>query len=1070
MNKKQLVILFVMLISNFGITQFYQGSYQEFGHNRVQYNSFSWKSHNYARFKIYYSGINEEIAVYVARTMHHYLQDAELKLDYKFPEKLEVIVYESQSKFRQSNLGINNEEYSNVGGTSRIVGSKVFIYFEGDHQQFNRNIKQAVYEVLLKHMLFGGDWKDQLKTGLNSGMPLWLQDGLLNYFVYEWDDVSESRLKDLILTKKIDKFNKLTDAEKVIAGQAIWNYIAETHGATLIPNIIYITRVTRNVERAFFSLLGMDFVNLNKNYISFYRSRYIEEYKNQQEAEGELVKFKIKKESVYYGAKISPDGDKVAYVENQSGRYRVKVLDIASGKSETIFAAEPKMDRIQDFSYPVLGWHPTVDALTFFTERKGVLKMCIYTFSDKELIQKDIKDLDKILSFNYSSDGKKMIYSGVVRGQSDLYLLDLNSQSRKQITDDVYDDLDPVFIENNSRILFASNRTSDTIFKSPEIDFINTKNDIFIYNLAHVGHTYKYLEQITQTPDANETKPFETNYQQYVFLSDQNGINNRFMARKDSVISFIDTVIHYRKEIVINPQTNYVTSILDQHTNKKNELIYMIYQNNQFKLMMDKIDTRKVETLWNTTYIEKRNKRKARNEKRKDSPLIPNDTIYVGDMKYQRVIVDLGNAGQVIANPNLTQKDSIDSNTFTPKFKPPKYTLYAVNFAKDYVLSQFDNNFLFPNYQPYSGPGSVYFNPGINAMIKIGASDLFDDYKLLGGIRIPTNLNSGGEFMFMAQNLRQRTDHRLIVYRQKTINTSGFYKAITHDIRYRISYPISEILAFRTTLNLRKDNQIFIPYSDQSLARESVQKYNSGLNFELVFDNTLPIELNILRGTRFKIFGEYLQELGNTWYPTFNFGLDFRNYTRITRNFIWVNRIAAASSIGDRKLLHYMGGVDNWILRPQTDFDQTITVDPSQNFAFQTIATPMRGFIQNVRNGNSFILFNTELRLPIFTFFSTYPIKSDLVRHFQIVLFGDAGTAWTGPHPFSSENYFNTQEIQNTPVTINLQNLREPIIGGAGFGFRSKVWGYFVRFDVAWGIEDLEIQKPLTYVSLTKDI
>jgi hypothetical protein len=814
----------------------------------------------------------------------------------------------------------------------------------------------------------------------------------------------------------------------------------------------------------------MDFIKLNKSYISFYRSRYVEEYKNQTEAEGTKINYKIKKESVYYGARISPDGDKIAYVENQLGRYRIKILDTLTGKITKVFAAEPKMERIQDYTYPVIGWHPTGQALTFFAESKGALHMYIYTLEDKSLIEKDIRDLDKVLDFDYSDDGKKMVFSGVVGGQSDLYLLDLNSQSRKQLTDDIYDDVDPVFIDNSSRILFASNRSSDTIFKKPEINFVDHKNDIFIYDLKHMDHTYKFLEQITQTPDDNETKPFAIEKNTYIFLSDKNGITNRFISQKDSVISHIDTTIHYRMSIVNSPQTNYVTSILDQDLNSKNQLLYIIYQNNQFKFLFDLADKRKVDVLWNTTYIEKRIKRKERNKPKGDNQEPANDTIQVGDLKYQRVIVELGQSGQYISNP-LTVKDSTDSITNQkPKFAPPKYTMYAVNFAKDFVLSQFDNNFLFPNYQPYSGPGSVYFNPGMNALFKIGASDLFDDFKLLGGVRIPTSFTSGGEFLFMAQHLRKRLDHRLVIYRQKSINTSGFYKSLTHDIRYRVSYPISEILAVRGTVNLRKDRQIFIPYSDNSLMFESRDNYNSGLNLELVFDNTIPMELNIQRGTRFKFFAEYLQELGGNYDPTFNLGFDFRNYTRITRNFIWVNRLAGATSLGDRKLLYYMGGVDNWVLRPQEDFDQSITVDPTQNFGFQTIATPMRGFVQNIRNGNSFLLYNTEFRLPIFTFFSSYPIRSEMVRHFQIIAFGDVGTAWTGPHPFSPENYFNTQVINDKPIIINVENLREPIIGGFGFGFRSKIWGYFVRFDLAWGVEDLDIQKPMPYFSLTKDI
>jgi hypothetical protein len=1069
MTLRYLHSFILVLIFQVGFSQFYQGSYQEFGKNRVQFNGFSWKSHNYQRFKIYYSGINEDVAVYVARTMHYYLEMAEKKLDHIFPEKLDVIVYESQSKFRQSNLGVNNDEYSNVGGSSRIVGSKIFMYFEGDHQKFNQNIKAAVYEVLIKHLLYGGDWKDQLKSNINSGIPVWLEKGLISYLVKEWDDETESRVKDLILTGKIDRFNKLTDEEKAFCGHAVWNYIAETHGASLIPNIIYITRATKNIERGFFSLLNMDFVTLNKNYISFYRARYIEEYKNQKEPEGDKKKLKNKKESVYYEAKISPDGTKIAYVENTLGRYRIKILDTLTGKVTKIYAAEPKMERIQDYSYPVIGWHPNGKALTFFAESKGALHMYIYTFDDKSMVEKDMKELDKILDFSYSHDGRKIVFSGVVKGQSDLYVLDVTSQIRKQLTDDIYDDLNPQFIDNSTRIIFSSNRNSDTIFKQPDIDFIDSKNDIFIYDLKEADHTYKYLEQITQTPDWDETQPFSIGKNQYVFLSDQNGISNRFIAEKDSVISHIDTIIHYRNKIVVSPQTNYVTSILEQNINQENQLVYLIYQNSQFKIITDEITSEKIDVIWNTTYIEKRNTRRIKLNQKINLQHMPDDTIKVGDMDYQRVIVEIGQNGEQVSNPvSGTGKDT--SQIEEPKFYPPKYQIYQVNFAKDFVLSQFDNNFLFPNYQPYGGPGSVYFNPGMNALFKIGASDLFDDYKLLGGVRIPTNFSSGGEFLFMAQHLKNRIDHRLVVYRQKAIHNIGFYKSLTHDIRYRMSYPFSEIFCIRTTFNIRKDRQIFIPYSDNSLLLDSRNHYNSGLNLELVFDNTIPIELNIMRGTRFKLFAEYLQELGGNWDPTYNVGLDFRHYQRISRNFIWVNRIAGATSFGGSKLLYYMGGVDNWILRSNPDFNMDITVDPTQNYGYQTIATPMRGFIQNARNGNSFVVINSEFRLPVFTFFSSYPIKSDLARHFQIVAFGDVGTAWTGPHPFSPENYFNTQVIYDKPVTINVENLREPIIGGFGFGLRSKIWGYFCRLDVAWGIEDLEIQKPIPYFSLSKDI
>jgi hypothetical protein len=1055
----------LLFLANFGLNycygQFYQGSYQEYGKNRVQYNGFSWKYHNYKRFKIHYSGANKDLAIYVARTLHNYLKDAENKLDYTFPEKMELIVYESQSKFRQSNLGLSSDETTEIGGGSRIVGSKIFVYYPGNHQDFNKLIKSAVYEVLIKHMFLGEDWKNQIK--LNTNMPFWLEKGLINYLVEEWNPEVESKLKDLILTKRINHFNNLNSEEKIIAGQAIWKFISESYGPTTIPSILSLTRVTNNSERSFHSILGLDYVNLSQKYISFFKSRYIEEYKSQNEPQGKEIKFKHKKESTYYSIKPSSNGDDIVYIENTIGRYRIKIYNKKTGKTSKIFAAEPKMERIQDYSYPIVEWHPNGKAIAFFSEYKGEVIFYIYSLLDKSLTKKQFKGFDKILSFDYSPSGNNIVISAVVNGQTDLFTYKVSGGNKTQLTNDIFDDLYPRFTDSYN-IVFSSNRLSDTIGPlEVEINFTPQKNDLFIYPLNQSNHTFKYLKRITQTPNINETQPFSTQNNKIQFLSDENGLYNRYESNRDSSIAFIDTSIHYNYSFNSTPLSNCVTSINEHYVSKFNDhILYTIYQNGHHKIFLTDGSPEPLNYFKNTTY-----KEKQLNKGKKNSSIIKNstDTTYVNNVYYQKTIINIGENKPL--NSNSNSNDSI--KLIKQKFKAPKYTIYKTNFTKDFIITQFDNNFLFPNYQTYNGPGSVYFNPGMNALLKIGASDLFDDYKLLAGIRIPTGLNNGGEQLLMIENLKNRLDHRLLYYRQKIINSSQFSKGITHDIRYRLNVPISEVLAVRATANLRQDKQIFIPYSDLTLKLDPLFNHTTGLNIELVFDNTIPMELNIRRGSRFKIFSEVLRGI-EAKSTTINLGIDFRQYTRIKRNLIWVNRLAVATSLGTKKLLYYMGGVDNWILRPTPDFNNDVDVDPSQNYGYQTIATPLRGFIQNTRNGSSFFLFSSELRLPIFTFFSSYPIKSDMVRHFQIVAFTDIGSAWTGAHPLSPDNYFNTQIINDNPITISVQNLREPIVGSIGFGLRSKIWGYFVRLDAGWGIENLTIQKPKVQLSLSLDI
>jgi hypothetical protein len=235
---------------------------------------------------------------------------------------------------------------------------------------------------------------------------------------------------------------------------------------------------------------------------------------------------------------------------------------------------------------------------------------------------------------------------------------------------------------------------------------------------------------------------------------------------------------------------------------------------------------------------------------------------------------------------------------------------------------------------------------------------------------------------------------------------------------------------------------------------------------ELIYDNTRSLGLNLYNGTRYKIFGEYYQQANQSESDMVVLGVDFRTYKKVHRTFIWAIRLAGSTSFGSNKLIYYMGGVDNW-LWPR--FNTSTPIDYKQNYAYQTIATNMRGFDQNIRNGNSFVLFNTELRMPIFRYLANRPLKSDFLQNFQIVTFADVGTAWTGVNPYSSENSLYTRTISSGSLLITVEHQAEPWVGGFGAGLRTRLLGYFLRGDLAWGVDDGTVKKPIFYISLSLD-
>lgn len=201
-------------------------------------------------------------------------------------------------------------------------------------------------------------------------------------------------------------------------------------------------------------------------------------------------------------------------------------------------------------------------------------------------------------------------------------------------------------------------------------------------------------------------------------------------------------------------------------------------------------------------------------------------------------------------------------------------------------------------------------------------------------------------------------------------------------------------------------------------------------------------------------------------------GFDLRHSQKVSREIVWVNRLAGSSSFGYEKLIYYLGSLDEWIpLGSQSQFINPEDIDFSVNYRYHALAANLRGFPQNIRRGTNFMVFNSEIRIPVFKYLIRRPIRSKFIKNFQVVGFADVGSAWNGLDPWGKENSINKEIITDGPVTITVYKDIDPLVAGYGFGVRTTFLGYFIRLDWAWGVEDsVSAEKPIFYLSLSLDI
>jgi hypothetical protein len=1095
--RQGLLLALLLVVSGEIQAQFYYGTMQDFGKNRIQYNEFNWTFYRFERFDVYFYTGGRPVAQKVAYMMERQIRFMERTLETTLEDRIQVLVFNSLTDLKQSNLNVEDESVDmSSSGIIRTVGSKMFVFFDGDFIHLEQQVKLGLAELALLNLIYGG-FVNNLRNKAFLSLPDWYLEGLISWLSTPWNPEIDQWVQDGFRTNKYKRLNSLTGLEAKYAGHAMWHYLAQTYGPGVIKNILFLTLINRSVSSGFEYVLGQDLKEVQRSWTNFYTLRY----KNALEMEPMLGKrlVRAKRDETVSKLAVSRNGQFLSYQTNRLGQYSVYYKDFEKNRRRRVLKKGHRIDQNNDLSYPLLAWHPNGRILAVIIEDKGFIWLYYHDVEKRKTEKRKLFGFEKVLDFSYSSDGKEFLMSAVKNGRNDIFVYTIVSTSIERITDDDFTDRYPAFINNDQQIVFSSNRPHDTLkINESSFYFDHTKN-LFVYD-RRKPKDGQMLWRLTQDMDAQAVMPQAYDQGMVSFLSTAaNNVQNQYLVTIDSFIAYVDTIVHYdyqfNKYHVDPLNYNVAQQVFDKQNDQSFELVfrkgrYEIYQRPRFDPQaLSGMDQFRQRTQGGVAKGPEKGVLKAGPSRGK--PVDFRSSFEVDIENYQfhpdalKELDENAPAGSsqsisrlITAATARSEQTSPQTSAERKEISFPSVRNYALTFFRDELDVQISNIFANPQYQPFTGrPNGQLLNPGFNGYLTVGAADLMNDYRLVLGLRTDfqpvagLSLSPNSEILVAINNDRKRLNQGYSFYRRSQLSFEEVFfrtRFLSHQANYILTWPFNEVTAIRGTFGYRNDR--LIPLSDQPLAvLGEVTTTDFGISkAELIYDNTIKRGLNLMHGTRYKIFAEYYHNFSNTNGGLWTAGLDYRKYTRVHGSIIWANRAAYGTSFGPEKLIYFMGGVDNQF-RP--NFNEETPIALNENYIFQTLATNMRGFFQNARNGNNFAVINSELRIPLFRYLYNRPLR-DFFANFQVVPFVDIGTAWNGPSPYSPENAINNEIITGGPgssLTIILNRQRDPIIIGSGVGLRSRILGYFVRADWAWGIEDGIILPRVFYLSIGTD-
>jgi len=1059
----------------------------EFGKNRVQYHDDfnTWSKYETDNFLTFYYGKSRnvaEIALQMAEQDHAEIQNI---MEHRINDKIRIIVYTDISDVKQSNIGLD-ETFTSKPGETKIIGNKMFVYFDGNHQNLRRQIREGIASVYLSAMQFGDSFQEMVQNAVLLNLPEWYKRGIISYIGSYWDSELDDELRDIFSQDdKYWNFKNLSEEYPKIAGHSLWFYLDQNYGKSSISNILYLTRITRKIDNALLYVLNEDIESITVGWEDYFKNHFTAEMDQWKETSAQELNLKKRGYVPVSYLKLNPTNSTLAYVDNNIGKSKVKIKDLETGVDKTIFSYGHKNSlQATDYDYPAIGWSPDGSELTIIYEHKDIIKLRKHHVESNKFVEQIIPTaLQRIYSFDYVTEDK-YLFSANTDGYSDLYFYNFTGRQYERLTDDYYDDLDAVVTVFGGKegILFSSNRTNNDIYNStydtliPDGDF-----NIFFYDLESND---KSLLRLTSTPSVNERYPYSVSSSKVSFLADKSGIINRYVYDLGQNSSYASSDLD--RNIIIH----HTTLGSDDH-------VYMYYHDGEYKVFHENVDWEVSISPTETSFYKRAISNKEQNEafipyidiKPENADQMTDGLLFqtkYGDPKELDPILDLEDnedSEQLSQLPSIQLESAGSRQGSIHKFEDSKAKIARLAFRLDRFTTKMDNEVLFEGLESFTGNSDELLTTPMGLLIKSDVIDLFEDYSFSAGARFPLSFD-GSEYFLTFENRKKLIDKKYALYRKsktETVDPNMFpaLKARKTTLlgMAQFKYPFNVYRSLRLTTSLRFDRFFFlatdVPAFDSSFSNEK----RLSLKLEYVFDNTVDIALNIKHGTRYKVYSEVINEFNIQLSDGFEFdaskgfttviGFDARHYIPFLKHSVVALRSAGATSFGNKKNLYYLGGVNNAFSNP---FNMDVPILPDESFAYKTNAFHLRGFDSNVRNGSSYALINTEIRIPIFRYLMSKYGGSSFLRNFQLVGFFDAGTAWYGTSPYSDDNPLNVVNVNSGDIVqLKVKYFRDPIVMGFGGGARIKLFGYYLRFDVANGIETRRVQPLKFYFSMGTD-
>lgn len=507
-----------------------------------------------------------EIGAYYAEEIYDELK---VKLNHVVTRKIPLIFYNTSIHFQQTNItpGLIPE---GVGGFFEFLKGRVVLPSTGSLKEFRHVIRHELVHVFMTNKIYRTLSDHRIPP--DALPPLWFVEGLAEYFSTEIDAQAEMIMRDAVINNYFvglkDIYNIYGTFLMYKEGQSFLEFVGDVYGKEKIPLMVENFWMYRNFNELLEYILGKSIEEIDNEWLYWLRKKYYPLF--DEKIPHNIGARKLTEKGFYFSpVHYNIKGKDYIYTsanrDGYSSIYRIEYDEKINSKSspELILRGE-KTDELESFHLFRSAIDISKDGLLAFVTKSGATDVIHFLNLENNQITKTFQR-DYLLSISspkFSSNGSKVTFQAVdQKGFSDIYVYYMLTDSLDRLTNDYYDDNDPVFGKDDEEILFSSDRTAGEIEKK--------------YNLFSINTTNKRINYLTYV-NANVSSPsLSPDGKEIFFTTDYDGVRN--------IWKMAYPVDGGRTE-TMSRVSRFFTSSFDQRFIRDDKLIFTGFENFSFHI------------------------------------------------------------------------------------------------------------------------------------------------------------------------------------------------------------------------------------------------------------------------------------------------------------------------------------------------------------------------------------------------------------------------------------------------------------------------------------------------------